>query len=154
MPLDPEAQAVLDEIGAVGQIDPYSLSPDQWREAYAGTAAGQSGAEVDRVQDLEATGADGAIPVRVYTPPEAGSDVKPGLVYFHGGGWVLGGLDTHDATCRALSVGGDCVVVSVDYRLAPEAKFPAAPDTVPIFPSASTASPSPRSSRNSSAVPA
>ena len=75
---------------------------------------------------LEASGPAGPIPVRVYTP--AGKEKKPGLVFFHGGGFVICDLDSHDTTCRELATGADCVVVSVDYRLAPEAKFPAAPE--------------------------
>jgi acetyl esterase len=64
--------------------------------------------------------------VRIYTP--AGASPHPVLVYFHGGGWVLCNLDTHDGTCRALANAAQCIVVSVDYRLAPEHKFPAALD--------------------------
>ena len=64
--------------------------------------------------------------MRVYTPEGRGP--FPLVVFFHGGGWVLGDLDTHDPMCRALCSGADCVVVSVDYRLAPEHRFPAAPD--------------------------
>jgi acetyl esterase len=66
----------------------------------------------------------GEIPIRIYTPE--GRAPFPALVYFHGGGWVIGNLDTHDSICRALANGAKCVVVSVDYRLAPEHKFPAA----------------------------
>jgi len=126
MPLDPEAQAVLDEIGAISAIDPFSLTPDQWRELFANQAGAAPGPEVARVEMLEIPGPDAAIPARLYAPP--GTDAKPGLVFFHGGGFVLCGLDTHDSTCRELAVGADCVVVSVDYRLAPEARFPAAPE--------------------------
>lgn len=126
MPLDPEAQAVLDELAGASAIDPFDLTPDQWREAFASFGGDAPGPDVERVEMREVAGPDGPIPVRVYTP--AGSGTKPGLVYLHGGGWVLCGLDTHDSTCRELAVGADCVVVSVDYRLAPEAKFPAGPE--------------------------
>jgi acetyl esterase len=71
-------------------------------------------------------GPGGEIPVRIYRPSD--DDRLPALVYFHGGGWVLGNLDSHDATCRLLTNGAQCVVISVDYRLAPEHKFPAAAD--------------------------
>jgi acetyl esterase len=132
MPLDPEAQAVLDELAAVSAIDPFDITAEQWREIFSNQADGAPGPDIARVETLEIPGPAGAIPARLYAP--AGSDVadaadaEPALVFFHGGGFVLGGLDTHDSTCRELAVGSDCVVVSVDYRLAPEAKFPAAPE--------------------------
>ena len=72
--------------------------------------------------DRTIPGPAGEIPVRVYTPN--GTAPFPLLVYFHGGGWVLGSLDTHDGICRSLANGAGCVVVSVDYRLAPEHKLP------------------------------
>ncbi|HZR14591.1 MAG TPA: alpha/beta hydrolase [Acidimicrobiia bacterium] len=77
------------------------------------------------VYDRTIPGPDGDVPVRVYRPVEGG-DPLPVVVYFHGGGWVICDLDTHDGTCRALANGVNAVVVSVDYRLAPEHKFPAA----------------------------
>jgi acetyl esterase len=78
------------------------------------------------VYDRDLPGPAGDIPVRVYRPQPIGGDPLPVVVYFHGGGWVLCDLDTHDTTCRAMANGVDAVVVSVDYRLAPEHKFPAA----------------------------
>jgi acetyl esterase len=78
------------------------------------------------VSDRTIPGPAGALPVRIYTPRAAGS--LPVLVFFHGGGFVLGSLDDYDAICRALSLEADCIIVSVDYRLAPEHRFPAAPD--------------------------
>jgi acetyl esterase len=83
--------------------------------------------EVARVEDRTIPGPAGPIPVRVYTP-EGGDGPFPVLVYFHCGGWVICNLDTHDGTCRALARAAGCVVVSVDYRLAPEHRFPAAAD--------------------------
>jgi acetyl esterase len=126
MPLDPEAEAMLAAMSAAGEIDPFQLEPEQLREAFTSMGGEAEGPEVARVEMQEVAGPNGPIPVRVYTPPGAGP--KPGLVFFHGGGWVLCNLDTHDGTCRELALGADCVVVSVDYRLAPEAKFPAAPE--------------------------
>jgi acetyl esterase len=79
---------------------------------------------VAAVEDRRLAGPGGELPVRVYRPP--GTGPFPALVYLHGGGWVLGGLDTHDGTCRALARAVPCVVVSVDYRLAPEHPFPCA----------------------------
>lgn len=126
MPLDPEAEKMLEQMSAMSAIDPFDLSPAQWREAFSSAPSAAGGPELARVEMHEVPGPAGPIPVRVYSP--AGSGKKPGLVYFHGGGFVLCDLDSHDATCRELSAGSDCVVVSVDYRLAPEAPFPAAPE--------------------------
>ncbi len=80
-----------------------------------------------RVEDGSIGGPAGPIPVRVYWPEDdAGAGPHPVVVYFHGGGFALGDLDTHDATCRQHAVGAGAVVVSVDYRLAPEHPYPAA----------------------------
>lgn len=79
-----------------------------------------------RVTDFTIPGPAGPVPVRVYRP--AGAALQPGLVYFHGGGWVVGNLNSVDARCRVLADWTPVVVVSVDYRLAPEHKFPAAVD--------------------------
>lgn len=78
-----------------------------------------------RVEPLEFPGPAGPIPARLFTPPGA-EEPAPLLVYFHGGGWVIGGLDTHDDPCRFLAGHADARVLSVDYRLAPEHPFPAA----------------------------
>ena len=85
------------------------------------------GPEMASVESRDIDGPASKIPLRIYTP-KGGAARKPGIVFFHGGGFVLCSLDTHDATCRQLAQGTDSVVVSVDYRLAPEAKFPAAPE--------------------------
>jgi acetyl esterase len=79
---------------------------------------------VGTIQDLRVPGPAGEIPIRIYTPQ--GTGPFPGLVYFHGGGWVLCDLDTHNVVCRAIARRASAVVVAVDYRLAPEHKFPAA----------------------------
>ena len=83
--------------------------------------------EMHQVEDRTIPGPGGPLPLRIYTPrPMAEDELAPVLVFFHGGGWVLGDLDSHDVVCRHLAKDGDCIVVSVDYRLAPEHKFPAA----------------------------
>jgi acetyl esterase len=84
------------------------------------------GAPVARVEDMQLPSASGEIPVRIYTPDWP--TPLPVLVWYHGGGWVLGTLDASDHTCRELANAAGCIVVSVDYRLAPEHKFPASPD--------------------------
>jgi acetyl esterase/lipase len=129
MPLDPEAQTILTEMNAAEPVDPFDLTPEQWRKAFSEMVGARGGPDVARVENREIPGPAGPIPIRVYTPATpAGDETKPAVVYFHGGGFVLCSLDTHDATCRELAVGANCVVVSVDYRLAPEAKFPAGPE--------------------------
>ena len=82
-----------------------------------------------RVEDLSVPGPGGNVPIRVYASEQGGS--RPALIYFHGGGFVFGNLDTHDAACRAIAKESGAVVISVDYRLAPEHKFPAVGGVAP-----------------------
>jgi len=125
MPLDPQAKHVMEQLAALGFPPPHTVSPEQARlNAKARPRA--AGPEVARVEQRSIPGPGPAIPVRIYTP--AGTGPFPILVWFHGGGWVVGDLDMADATARHLAVGAGCVVVSVDYRLAPETKFPGAAD--------------------------
>ncbi len=123
MPLDPQAKQVLDLMAQMG----FALTGDDPVAVRAGMAAfpRPEGEPVGSVEDRAITGPDGEIPVRVYRPTGAANRL-PCLVWFHGGGWVIGNLDSADFTARALTNASGCVVVSVDYRLAPEAKFPAA----------------------------
>ena len=125
MPLDPQAQSVLEMLSALGARPLHVMSPGEARQATARLAKlGGRPAPVQRTEDRTVPGPAGPIPVRVYTPP--GSGPFPALVYCHGGGWVTGSIATHEPICRALAHGAGCAVVSVDYRLAPEHKFPAA----------------------------
>jgi acetyl esterase len=124
MPVDPQAQAFLDQLNALGMQPLSSMSIADARRAMDALASMRVAPPAVRsAVDRRIPGPAGDVPVRVYTPN--GPAPLPLLVYFHGGGWVLGGLDTHDGICRELANGGGCVVVSVDYRLAPEHKFPA-----------------------------
>ena len=105
-----------------------SLTPAEARVAYsAARAVMQPDPQpVAEVRNLSAPGPLGDIPLRLYVPMGArGGTAQPGLVYFHGGGWVIGDLDSHDGVCRHLANAARCRVVSVDYRMAPEYKFPA-----------------------------
>lgn len=124
MPLDPQAQVVIDMIQSLGvaTLTP-GTDPDEIR-GLMNAAVLPSPIVLDRLEDTTMPGPGGPLPIRIYRP--AGAAPKPIIVYFHGGGWVLGSLDTHDATCRALARDADAVLVSVDYRLAPEHRFPAA----------------------------
>jgi acetyl esterase len=125
MPLDPEAKQVLEQIAALGLPPNHLVSPAQARINMKSRPRA-AGPEVARVEDRLIPGPGVDIPVRIYTP--TGSGPFPILVWFHGGGWVVGDLETADPTARHLTVGAKCVVISVDYRLAPETKFPGAAD--------------------------
>ncbi len=127
MPLDPQTQAVLDFLAASGMPPMHTQTVADARGAML--AMGSMGGEpepVSSVEDREIPGPAGKIPVRIYTPE--GKGPFPVLVFFHGGGWVIGNIESHDAVCRSLTNAAGCITVSVDYRLAPEHKFPAAPD--------------------------
>ena len=121
MPLDPQIVQVMEAAAALGLPPNHQVSP---QEARANTKARMraAGPEVNAVQDQTIPGPDGPVAARIYTP--AGPGPFPGLAWFHGGGWVVGDLDTADAAARNLCAGAGCVVASVDYRLAPETKFP------------------------------
>jgi acetyl esterase len=127
MPLDPQAQGFLEQLAAAEAPPLHELSVEDARQVIVELFGTKENPEpVDKVEDRMIPGADGEIPVRVYTPEGVGP--FPVLVYFHGGGWVIGNLEAYDPTCRALTNAARCVVVSVEYRLAPEHKFPAAPE--------------------------
>lgn len=121
MPLDPQVQLVLDQLAALGLPPNHTLTPEEARANQLARPRA-AGPEVAKVEDRAIAGPGTQVPVRIYTPE--GTGPFPVLGWFHGGGWVLGNLDTADATSRHLAVEAGCVVVSVDYRLAPEAKFP------------------------------
>ena len=127
MPVDPQIQQVIDALTASDFGPVHELTPLEARAQYDRMieARGITPAPVWAVEDRVLSGPGGDLPARVYRP-DIGGDVLPAFVYFHGGGHVIGSLDTHDATARNLCNGAGCVVVSVDYRLAPEHKFPAA----------------------------
>ncbi len=121
MPLDPQAKQILDMMAAAGM---GNLTDGTAQEVRARSEAMPRipGPEVAKVADHKVPGPLGDIPVRVYTPEGAGA--KPAIVWFHGGGWVIGSVDGSDGSVRGLANATGCVMVSVDYRLAPEAKFP------------------------------
>ena len=126
--LDPQMKAVLEQAAAAGGKPFHQLTPGEARKAIDAMFAAFRGTliEVGKVEDRKIPGPASQIPVRIYSP--AGSGPFGALVYFHGGGWVIGDLATHDDTCRRLTAGAGCVTISVDYRLAPEHKFPAGPE--------------------------
>jgi acetyl esterase len=124
MPLHPQVKKVLDAMTAAGP-PLHHLTPQEARKAVLAMRATTGEPErVGKVEDRMFHGPGGQLPVRIYTPDGRGP--FPVLVYFHGGGWVVGAIDTVDASCRSLANLVGCIVVSADYRLAPEHKFPAA----------------------------
>ena len=165
--LHPQARALINLMQERGVPPTHTLSPTDARRFYRERRffTQPDAPQVARVEDLQATGPHGAIPLRLYKPlvkapdavaanlvaqkqaqgqsqmqsqmkaddeADAGSKIQaavlPVLVYFHGGGWVIGDLDTHDTLCRELANGSGCAVVAVDYRMGPEKRFPAAVD--------------------------
>jgi acetyl esterase len=126
MPLDPQARAILDQMNAVEMPDITTLEPAVVRPLFGSIGPEAPVQEVARVQNLRIPGPAGEIPIRVYSPEGRGQ--HPVLVFFHGGGFVICDLDSHDGLCRALTNSARCLVVSIDYRLAPEARFPAGPE--------------------------
>src|SRR3984957_14408728 len=123
MPVDPQIQALLDK--GTGVPATHTLSVPEARAQYeARVALMAPPAAIAAVAEQSIAGPGGPLRLRVYRP--FGTGPFPLLVFFHGSGFVLCSLDTHDGMCRNLCAGTGCVVVSVDYRLAPEAKFPAA----------------------------
>jgi acetyl esterase len=129
--LHPEAKLVCDLIVASGRPPFETLSPAEARKAYLASkpVLQPDPPPVAEVRNLEAPGSAGPIPLRLYRGQDAAQGRRqPALIYFHGGGWVIGDLDSHDQVCRSLANAIPSVVVAVDYRLAPEHAFPAAVD--------------------------
>jgi acetyl esterase len=130
--LDPDAAAVFKAFQEAGRPPYETVSPAEARELYlkGRFVTNPEPPELASVEPLTIPSPTGPIPARVYTPTRLRkvNDLAPGLVFFHGGGWVIGDLDSHDVVCRKLADEGELMVVSVDYRLAPEHKFPAAVD--------------------------
>src|ERR1700722_17151079 len=127
MPLDPLVKAFLDQASALprpkmGEM-PISLARQSF--AHLMTMVGPKDVPVGKIQNIVTPGAKGHIRARVYAPVAAGGSALPALVYFHGGGCVVGDLDTHDGLCRMIAHEGGFIVVAVDYRRAPENKWPA-----------------------------
>lgn len=126
MPLDADTKAFLDQAAASGAPPLEQLPVPEARNFIRMLFGDVAREQVKRVEDrtISANGAN--IPIRIYTPD--GKAPLPILVYLHGGGWVIGDVESYDPACRTLANGAGCVVVSVDYRLAPEHKFPTGPE--------------------------
>ena len=125
MPLESATAAILAHIAEEGAPELYEMAIAESRSMYREMQPDLPEIVVHSVEDLMIDGPDSSIPVRIYRPSAAPAPVH---LHFHGGGWVIGDLETHDRDCREICVGADCIVVAVDYRLAPEHIFPAAPE--------------------------
>jgi len=131
MALDPQAQAVIALAIKAGRPPYHTLSPKDARALFLETRPFSTPAPpvIGTVRNLAAEGPVGEIPLRLYRPAGVPDTAPlPVYVYFHGGGWVIGDLESHDVLCRQLTAESGACVVAVDYRLAPEHKFPAAAD--------------------------
>src|SRR5256885_11991726 len=127
--LDPQAKAVIDLIIKSGRPPYHQLSPKDARQMFRDTrpASTPPAPEIGTVKDLTADGPAGTIPARLYRPKGVpAATMLPALVFFHGGGWVIGDIETHDVLCRQLTAGAGISAVHVGYRLGSGHKFPAA----------------------------
>jgi acetyl esterase len=129
--VNPAVQAYLEKIAAAGRVPANELEPAIARKQYNDSSylvTPPAGA-VESIENLSIPGPHGDIRLRVYRPEgSAPADVLPALIYIHGGGWTIGSIETHDTLCRDLANLTPCAVVSIDYRLAPEHRFPIAVD--------------------------
>lgn len=132
MPLDPEAAAFLERLAQSNIPAINTLPPQQARDLIL--PVGLAPDRIGGILSEKASGPNGDVPVRIYTPVTTTSMIdssaqlrrgRPVVMFFHGGGWVIGSIDSHDALCRQLCNNSQCLVLSVEYRLAPEHKFPA-----------------------------
>jgi acetyl esterase len=130
--LDPDAAAIYKAFQEAGRPAYETLTPPVARESYlaARFVSNPEPPELKSVEPLTIPAPQGSVPARIYTPKilRNTNGLAPCLVFFHGGGWTIGNLDSHDVVCRKLADEGQLIVISVDYRLAPEHKFPAAID--------------------------
>jgi acetyl esterase len=130
--LDPDAAAVYKAFQEAGRPAYETLTAAEARAYYAQArfATNPEPPELARIAPLSIPAPHGSIPARIYVPkePRLKDGLAPAMVFFHGGGWVIGDLDSHDVVCRQLADAGALIVIAVDYRLAPEHKFPAATD--------------------------
>ncbi len=128
MQLHPQMKAILDQAAASGAKPFHTMTPAEARQAINALLEAFKGTPepVAKTERREIPGPAGGIPVQIYTPE--GKAPFPVLVYFHGGGWTIGEIASWDPFCRSLCNASGCVLMAVDYRLAPEHKFPAGPE--------------------------
>ncbi len=131
MPLDPLVKGFLDQMQGLPSPKVPELGPEGGRAMFVALMqmVGPKDVPVGKIENRTVPGPGGvSIPIRITTPVAAGGELLPALVYFHGGGFVIGSVETHDGLCRLMANEGGFRVISVDYRRAPEHKFPAALD--------------------------
>lgn len=130
MALDPVMKMILDQMALQPGPKMHEVSASDARAMFGALMelAGPKDVPIGKTANLKCPGPGGDIPLRVYTPVAPSADALPALVFFHGGGFVIGNLDTHDGLCRMLANEAGVRVIAVDYRLGPEHKFPAAVD--------------------------
>ena len=127
MPLDPRAKRLLDMVALGASAETGRITAAERRAGFkALMALSRAPVPIGAVEDRVLDASGRSLPVRLYTPDQAGEGPLPGLVFLHGGGLVAGDLDTHDRLCRLLANAGRCRIAAVGYRLAPEHRFPAA----------------------------
>src|SRR5262252_7825100 len=127
MPLDPQVKFLLDQLEQLGGPHLWEMTPEQGRVAFEQLRQlGGMPDGTENTEDVTIPGPESLLPARIYRP--RGEGPHPVMVFFHGGGWVIGSIETHDPLCRALAAVTASLIVSVDYRLAPEHRFPAAVD--------------------------
>jgi acetyl esterase len=128
VPLDPHATRFLNMAAAAGVRELTKLTPQEMRHTFQQLSQTVEGRRIPTggIVNGELPGPGGPLPYRMFMPVEPVPEPAPGLVFFHGGGWVFGDLDTHDAMCRSLAHACGCRVIAIGYRLAPEHTFPAA----------------------------
>jgi acetyl esterase len=130
--MDPQVVKVLAAMAQTSSPSLEASTPAQMREMYGHISEQLGGASypMASVTDLSVPGPAGSIAIRAYRPQGLGNEAQPALIYVHGGGWVLGSIDTHDKVSRRLAQTCGCIVIAIDYRLAPEHPFPAGPEDV------------------------
>ena len=127
MPLDAQTKTMIDQIEAMDAPPIWKLSVEDARSTTnAMLALMGTPEEIASVEDRTIDAGGQQLPIRIYRPGGLGDGPAPVLVFYHGGGFVIGNLDTHDRDCRKLANRGQCIVIAIDYRLAPEHPFPAA----------------------------
>ena len=127
MALDPTVAAILEAMASMNTLSIAESTPEQARQMYLELSQPVD-IDIGEIQDRSIPGPAGDIPVRIYNPQGADDTLLPGIIFYHGGGWVIGDLDTHDGVCRALVKASGYRLIAIDYRLAPEHPFPAAVD--------------------------